>query len=84
MIESRPSGRCTPHPDDDVAIPFTEHPAREAFAPRFITVPNRGQVRDWDQGGEAYVGTRRLTLAAMMKSFSCNPLIAWVRNRTVQ
>ena len=51
-----------------------------------VVIPIRaiGIEGDWDQGGEAYVGTRRLTLAAMMKSFSCNPLIAWVRNRTVQ
>ena len=46
MIERRRSGRCTPHPDDDVTIPFTERPAREAFAPPrdYFTVPNRGQV----------------------------------------
>lgn len=38
-MESRCSGRCTPHPEDDLTIPITERPAREAFALRLFTVP---------------------------------------------
>ena len=62
---------------------------RSLIRVRLRCLPELFGGQEADQQGTVHDGgasdcRRRLTFAAMMKSFSCRPRIEWVRNRTVQ
>ena len=79
----RPKGKKNPRQEEE------GNDVRNLIRGRSRCLPKSFGGQEADQQGTVHGGSdpvsgRRLTFAAMMKSFSCKPRIAWVWNRTVQ